>query len=73
MSVVSDSTPLIHLAKVERLDILFALYGEVVITKEVHREVVEEGFSLKKDDAKVVSRYIGKGIRIANPTYRLHT
>ena len=48
MSVVSDSTPLIHLAKVERLDILFTLYGEVVITEEVHREVVEEGISLKK-------------------------
>lgn len=65
MTVVSDSTPLIHLAKVGRLEILFALYREVVITPQVFKEVVEEGIVLEKEDARVVERYIGRGIRVA--------
>ncbi|NOZ59724.1 MAG: DUF3368 domain-containing protein [Euryarchaeota archaeon] len=65
MTVVSDSTPLIHLAKVGRLEILFALYGEVLITREVYREVVEEGLLLNREDARVVRRYVGNGIRVA--------
>jgi hypothetical protein len=65
MIVVSDSTPLIHLAKVGRLEILFALYKEVVITEQVYREVVEEGFLLGKEDARVVEKYVGRSIRIA--------
>ncbi|WP_456474720.1 DUF3368 domain-containing protein [Candidatus Pyrohabitans sp.] len=65
MRVVSDSTPLIHLAKVGKLEILFALYKEVMITGEVYREVVEEGLLLGREDARVVKRYIGKSIRIA--------
>ena len=66
MTVVGDSTPLIHLAKVGKLEILFALYKEVVITPRVFKEVVEEGILLEKEDARVVERYIGRGIRIAS-------
>jgi|Deesub1362A_J573_1020465.scaffolds.fasta_scaffold05407_4 hypothetical protein len=67
MTVASDSTPLIHLAKVGKLEMLFTLYGEVLITREVYREVVEEGLLLEREDAKVVKRYVGRGIRIARP------
>lgn len=41
MIAVSDSTPLIALASVGRLDLLRALFGAVLIPEAVRREVVE--------------------------------
>jgi predicted nucleic acid-binding protein len=67
MIVVSDSTPLIHLAKSGRLDILFSLYNKILITEEVYREVVEEGLILEKEDAVIINEHIGKKIQIKNP------
>lgn len=40
MPVVSNSSPLILFAKIGRLDLLRALYGEVLIPAAVRREVV---------------------------------
>ena len=59
MIVVSDSTPLIHLAKAGCIDILFSLYKEIYITKEVYREVVEEGLILEQEDAVIIKKHIG--------------
>lgn len=67
MIVVSDSTPLIHLAKIGHVEILFSLYNEILITKEVYREVVEEGNLLEKEDAGIIKDYVGKSIRVKNP------
>ncbi len=67
MIVVSDSTPLIHFAKVEHIELLFSLYKEIIITKEVYREVVEEGNILEKEDARIIQKYIGKSITIKSP------
>lgn len=67
MIVVSDSTPLIHLAKIGQVEILFSLYNEILITKEVYREVVEEGNLLEKEDAGIIKDYVGKSIRVKNP------
>ncbi len=67
MIVVSDSTLLIHLAKVRYLEILFSLYKDILITKEVYREAVEEGILLEKDDARIIQDYIGKSIHIKSP------
>lgn len=81
MIVVSDSTPLIHLGKVGCMELLFSLYKEVLITKEVYREVVEEGIILEQDDAGVVQEYVGKSIHVKSPKspsdrlvekYRIH-
>ncbi|SNQ59097.1 DUF3368 domain-containing protein [Candidatus Methanoperedens nitratireducens] len=81
MIVVSDSTPLIHLAKVGCMELLFSLYKEVLITKEVYREVVEEGIILEKDDAGIIQKYVGKSIHVKSPKspsdllvdkYRIH-
>ena len=41
--VVSDSSPLIHLARIGRLGLLEKIFGEVVIPPAVYREVIEEG------------------------------
>lgn len=67
MTVVSDSTPLIHFAKVGYVDILFSLYDDIFITNEVYKEVVEEGLVLEKEDAVVIRGYIGKRIHVKNP------
>lgn len=49
MKIVSNSTPLIYLAKLGKLNILKEIYGKVVIPEEVYQEVVvrgkEEGYS----------------------------
>lgn len=39
MIVVSDTTPLSELAKVGQLDLLFRVYGEILIPQEVYDEV----------------------------------
>ncbi len=67
MIVVSDSTPLIHLAKAGQIEILFSLYKEILITNEVYREVVVEGNLLQEEDAGIVQSYVGRSIRVKNP------
>ena len=67
MIVVSDSTPLIHLAKAGCMEILFSMYEEILITNEVYREVVVEGNLLEKEDAVIIQHYVGKNIHVKNP------
>ncbi len=59
--VVSNSTPLIYLAKIGRLALLKELFGEVLIPKEVYDEVVEKGKSLGRKDAYVVEAAVANG------------
>lgn len=40
---ISDSSTLIHLATIDRLDLLHEFYDTLMITPAVLREVVEEG------------------------------
>lgn len=48
MIVVSDTTPLISLLKIERLDLLEKLFGEVMIPQAVYDELtVDERFKLE--------------------------
>ena len=51
MIVVSNAGPLIALARIERLDVLPALYTEIVVPSAVHEEVLgteRKGFSVLK-------------------------
>lgn len=59
--VVSNSTPLIYLAKIGKLDLLKSLFGEVLIPKEVYTEVVKKGKSLGRKDAYVVEAAVTQG------------
>jgi predicted nucleic acid-binding protein len=43
MSIVSNASPLINLARIGKLDLLRQLYGEVTIPSAVWQEVVVEG------------------------------
>lgn len=46
MTVVSDSSPLITLAKIGQLELLPRLYGKISITPQVYHEVVVDGAGL---------------------------
>jgi predicted nucleic acid-binding protein len=60
-SAVSNSTPLIYLAKVNKLDLLKSLFNEVFIPQEVKNEVVDKGKMLGKKDAYLVEKAINEG------------
>ena len=81
MIVISDSTPLIHFGTIKRLDLLRSIYGRILITEAVHREVVTEGIALGKMDALLIEKEIGTLIEVVNPKgyageicsrYRIH-
>jgi predicted nucleic acid-binding protein len=48
--VVSDSSPLITLARAHHLELLRELYGQVLIPREVHEEVTVAGATLPGAD-----------------------
>lgn len=53
MIVVSDTTPLISLLKIGRLDLLEKLFGNVLIPQAVYEElIVDERFKLEAEQLK---------------------
>jgi predicted nucleic acid-binding protein len=61
---VADSGPLMALAKVDGLEILFHLYTEVIATSAVFAESVTTGQRLGVADARLLATYFDQG-RIA--------
>lgn len=59
--IVSNATPLIYLAKIERLDLLRKVFDEVIIPEEVSREAVDTGKKLKVRDAFIIGQAIQEG------------
>ena len=43
MKVVSDSTSLIHLGKIGKIDLLKRLFEKIIIENEVYKEIIEKG------------------------------
>jgi len=65
--IVSNATPLIYLGKVGKLNLLECIFGEVIISEEVKREVVDEGKKLKEADAYLIEKEIKAGwIKVSN-------
>jgi len=60
--VVCNSTPLIFLAKIGRLDLLEKIFDEVIIPEKVFSEVVIDGKEKGYSDAFLVEKFIEKGI-----------
>ena len=58
---VSNSGPLIHLARIGRLDLLQALFGRVIIPSTVRMEVVDRGKEEGKADAFLIEGEIENG------------
>lgn len=59
--VVADSTVLIFLGKIRRLDRLREIYGRVLIPTAVYEEVVEQGKRVGAADASLVANAIDDG------------
>lgn len=59
--IVSNSTPLIYLAKIKRLHLLKDLFGEVLIPLEVKNEVVDGGKRKGEADAYLIEQGINLG------------
>ena len=62
MRVVSNSTPLIFLAKIGKLDLLEKIFDSVQIPNEVYLEVVVEGKEKGYSDAFLVGNLIEKRV-----------
>jgi len=74
MTVVSNATPLIYLAKIGRIGLLRKVFGEVIIPEEVRVEVVEKEKLLGESDAYVVENAIREGwIKVLRvESFRVH-
>lgn len=71
MSITSNTSPIIALAKIGRLKMLKDLYGTVVISRFVKVESVDRGKELGATDALEIERAIKEGwIKVADLTRR---
>jgi uncharacterized protein len=61
---VSDSTPLIHLAKIGRLSLLSGVFKRIAIPEAVLNEAVTQGKALNITDAFIVERAVGDWITV---------
>ncbi len=59
--IVSNSTPLIYLAKIGKLSLLQKFFHEVIIPNEVKLEVIDAGIKLNSPDALIVQRSLEDG------------
>lgn len=62
MSPVFDATPLIYLAKADRLDVIETLDEPRVVPEAVYREVVTTGVEHGYDDARRIERAVEDGL-----------
>ncbi len=59
--IASNTTPLIYLAKINRLELLHKLFDKIIISEEVKKEVVDEGKKRGSHDAAIVEQAILAG------------
>ena len=62
MSWVFDATPLIYLAKAERLDVIETLDEPRLVPEAVHHEVVTAGVEQGYDDTRRIERAVEDGL-----------
>ena len=59
--VVTNAGPLMALAKVGKLDLLWRLHGQVVLPAAVQEEVVTQGLARRAPDAPIIRAAIQRG------------
>jgi len=57
--VVSDSTPLIYLAKIGRLNLLRGVFEKISVPEAVFNEAVTQGKELNMSDAFIIEKAVG--------------
>jgi predicted nucleic acid-binding protein len=62
MTLVFDATPLIYLAKADRLGVLTDLEDDLVIPGRVYKEVVDDGMKRGYPDAKRINNHLRDGL-----------
>ncbi|MBS7633938.1 DUF3368 domain-containing protein [Candidatus Bathyarchaeota archaeon] len=62
LTVVSNSTPLIYLAKIGRLSIIRNVFEKIFIQEAVFEEAVIRGKALNMSDAHIIERAVGTWI-----------
>ena len=55
---ISNAGPLIHLAQINQLDLLFTLFEKVVIPQAVYNEVLVSGLEFSYPDARYIQKEI---------------
>lgn len=60
MKAISNSSPLIYLAKISKLKLLRNIYDKILIPKEVFKEVVEEGKKLNQKEVILIEELINE-------------
>jgi uncharacterized protein len=60
-TVVCDSGPLIHLAQVNKLEILQKLFGCIIVSPSVRIEVVDQGIKRSCPDAEILGKAFENG------------
>ncbi|KXB03205.1 hypothetical protein AKJ45_02205 [candidate division MSBL1 archaeon SCGC-AAA261F19] len=61
LKAVSNSTPLIYLAKVSKLNLLKKLFNEIIVSEEVYEEVVLKGKERGEPEVYVISDFFEEG------------
>ena len=56
--MIVDSSSLIIFAKINKFDVLFKLYGSLIITKAIYNEVVEKGKEINATDYKIIKEFV---------------
>lgn len=64
--LVSNSSPLILLAKINKLDMLEKLYKKIYVPYEVYNEVVVKGKKENYSDAALIEGYVNEILFVAN-------
>lgn len=70
MIVISNSSPLIYLAKIGKIDLLKKLFRQVFIPQEVYYEVVTKGREIGAAEVIEISDAVGKWIKVKKIKYR---
>ncbi|MHB8277978.1 MAG: DUF3368 domain-containing protein [Candidatus Humimicrobiaceae bacterium] len=69
-NIISDATPLIYLAKIEKINLLKSPYNTIIISSEIKNEIIDEGKRLKEKDAFLIEKEIKDGfievIKVSN-------
>ncbi|WP_457559648.1 hypothetical protein [Candidatus Harpocratesius sp.] len=59
--IIFDSSPLIHITKIGKIEFVLKLFEKIYIPEGVHKEVVKKGLEFGYADAFLIQNYENKG------------